>query len=73
MTPAEKKLVWIDARVREEQGRVDGSMTSALLRHFGRRVATLRVLTRGRATSGQEDEIDSMAEALGWRESEGME
>jgi hypothetical protein len=67
MTPA-AKLAWIEVRIQEEQGRVDGSITSALLRHCERRVATLRVLTRGRATSSQEDEIDSMAEALGWRE-----
>ena len=32
-------LAWIEVRIQEEQGRVDGSITSALLRHCERRVA----------------------------------
>lgn len=64
MTP-EEKLAWVKKRLREEQGRVDGSITSALLLHFERRLNWMRE-TNGPSSNGERAEIDSMAEAFGW-------
>jgi hypothetical protein len=73
----QEKLAWIEGRIEQIRSVFkDGSsywtgVVNPMLTHCERRVRMMRESPLDLADG--DDEIRSMAEALGWRESEGME